>query len=148
MNAPCGPPTINNPFFIFLSEKNYIKPSDITGLSLINGTGLDRMRENSYLKAILFIFIVSLCITSLIVNVQAASWSWSKVTSPTKAFLKSVDMVSSTDGWIVGADGTIYHWQEEALDIPNDYLIIVGSVVVVVVIWFFLKKRSLKKKNL
>jgi len=66
------------------------------------------MRKFTYLKAILFIFIVSLSITSLIVNVQAASWS--KVPSPTKATLESVDMVSSTDGLAVGADGSIIRW--------------------------------------
>ncbi|MBK5134228.1 hypothetical protein JJE00_07380 [Candidatus Bathyarchaeota archaeon] len=48
-------------------------------------------------------------------------------------------MVSSTDGWIVGADGTIYHWQEEAPDFPIEYLIVIGAVAVVVVVWFFRK---------
>jgi len=66
------------------------------------------MRKISYLKAILFVFVVLLCISSFIVNVQAASWS--KVSSPTEAYLEDVDMVSSTDGWAVGADGCIIRW--------------------------------------
>ena len=59
-----------------------------------------------------------------------------------------MDMVSSTDGWIGGADGNIYRWQEENPAVPIVYPIIIGAVVVVVVVWFFLRKRSLKKKSL
>ena len=47
-------------------------------------------------------------------------------------------MISSTDGWIVGANGSVYHWQEQGSPvIPADFLlIIVGAfVVVVVVVW-------------
>ena len=33
--------------------------------------------------------------------------SWSTVTSPTTAILESVYMISSTEGWAVGHDGTI-----------------------------------------
>lgn len=79
------------------------------------------MRKSTYLKAILFVFIVSLCITSLIVNAQVAIWG--KVPSPTKSTLESVDMVSSNDGWVVGADGAIYRWQKEAPYVPIVYLV-------------------------
>jgi hypothetical protein len=68
--------------------------------------------------------------------------SWSNVANPTDAWLSCVDMVNSTDGWIVGADG-IYRWQEEVAGFPTDYLIIIIAVivVVVVVVWFFIRNR-------
>jgi len=80
------------------------------------------MRKFTCLKASLFIFVVSLCTTSLIVNAQAASWS--KVTSPTKVSLESVNMVSPTDGWAVGQRGIIIRWDGtnwNNVTSPNNY---------------------------
>jgi hypothetical protein len=68
------------------------------------------VRKISYLKAILFLFIASLCLSSLIVKGQAASWSWNKVPSPTDASVEALDMINSTDGWAVGGEGSIIHW--------------------------------------
>jgi predicted ABC-type sugar transport system permease subunit len=49
-------------------------------------------------------------------------------------------MVSSTDGWIVGADG-VYRWQENGV-FPIGYLIIIIVVfAVIVVAWFLFKKK-------
>jgi hypothetical protein len=56
------------------------------------------MKKFTCLKAILPIFIVSFCITSFIVNVQAASWNWSKVPIPNDASVVALDMVNSIDG--------------------------------------------------
>jgi hypothetical protein len=68
------------------------------------------MSNYVFLKLLPFILVVMLCMTSLMVNAHAESWSWSKVASPTEAYLQSVDMVSSTNGWTVGSDGCIIHW--------------------------------------
>jgi len=104
------------------------------------------MRKFALLKPLLFTLVVMLCITSLIVNVQAESWSWSKVASPTGEYFESVDMVSSNDGWIVGADG-IYRWQEKVAGFPTAYLIIIIAVVAVVVVWFFTRNRLAHKRT-
>ena len=68
------------------------------------------MRKFALPNSFLFILIVTLCITPLLVNVQAENWRWTKVPSPTNAYLQSVNMVNATDGWAVGFDGTIIHW--------------------------------------
>jgi photosystem II stability/assembly factor-like uncharacterized protein len=36
--------------------------------------------------------------------------TWSEVTSPTTKELRSIDMISSNNGWAIGAQGTILHW--------------------------------------
>ena len=59
-------------------------------------------------KKVFFLFVVVFCLTSLVVNVQAERWSWIKVADNVN--LQSVDMVNSTDGWAVGSEGTIVHW--------------------------------------
>ena len=59
-------------------------------------------------KIVFFLFAGVLCLTSLVVNVQAESWSWTKVADNVN--LQSVDMVNSNDGWAVGSEGTIVHW--------------------------------------
>ena len=69
------------------------------------------------------------------------------MTSPTTAWLKTVDMISSTDGWIVGADGDIYHLQEEELHLfPADFLLIIVGVAVAAIIgaasYWALRKRK------
>ena len=68
------------------------------------------MRKFSCLKAILPIFIVLLCLTALTVNVQSASWKWNKVPIPNDASVVALDMINSTDGWAVGANGSIINW--------------------------------------
>jgi hypothetical protein len=35
---------------------------------------------------------------------------WAQVTSPTGDILYSIDMITPTDGWVVGFNGTILHW--------------------------------------
>jgi len=59
-------------------------------------------------KLVFFLFAVVFCFTSLVVSAQAESWSWIKVADNVN--LQSVDMVNSTDGWAVGSQGTIVHW--------------------------------------
>jgi hypothetical protein len=104
------------------------------------------MRRTFFLNTVLFIFAGSLCTSSFIVNVQAAGWS--KVPSPTTAWLRSTHMLNSTEGWIVGADGTIYHWQEEAPDFPIEALIILNAVIIAaVIVWIFLRKRNTSKSG-
>jgi hypothetical protein len=71
------------------------------------------MRKASFLKLLPFILIVMLCMTPFIVIVRAESWSWSKVASPAGEYL-SVDIVNSNDGWAVGYDGAIIHWDGKA----------------------------------
>jgi len=66
------------------------------------------MRKDTFLKPLPLILVVVLCTTPLAVNVQAESWSWTRVAD--KVNLQSVDMVNSTDGWAVGSEGTIVHW--------------------------------------
>jgi uncharacterized membrane protein YqiK len=54
-------------------------------------------------------------------------------------------MVSSTDGWIVGADG-MYRWQE-VTGFSTDYFIIIIAVIVAVifVVLFFIRNRQHKR---
>jgi hypothetical protein len=59
-------------------------------------------------------------------------------------------MVSSTDGWIVGADG-IYHWQEEGSSYPADYVTVAVAAVLIATIiaagaLVYFKKRAVLKK--
>src|SRR4030042_3847051 len=66
------------------------------------------MRKLVFLKAILFSSIVLFCTSSLIANAQTGSFR--KVASPTSATLESVYMISPTDGWAAGFDGSIIKW--------------------------------------
>jgi len=66
------------------------------------------MRKLALLTPLLVILVVMLCVASLTVNARAENWSWTKVASNT--YLRSVDMVSATDGWAVGSEGAIIRW--------------------------------------
>ncbi len=66
------------------------------------------MRKIALIRLLLFILVIMFCLTSLLVNVQAGSWGWTKVAD--NVDLQSVDMANSTDGWIVGWEGRILHW--------------------------------------
>jgi len=61
-------------------------------------------------KPLPFILVAVLCIAPLMVSTQAENWGWRKVAIPTDAYLQSVDMVNSTDGWAVGSEGAIIRW--------------------------------------
>ena len=65
------------------------------------------MRKFIFQKLV-FLLSVVFCLTSLFVTVKAESWSWIKVADNVN--LQSVDMVNSNDGWAVGSEGTIVHW--------------------------------------
>jgi LPXTG-motif cell wall-anchored protein len=55
-------------------------------------------------------------------------------------------MVSSTDGWIVGADG-VYRWQE-VRGFPADYLvfiIVIIALVAVSLLVYFKKRKHLRE---
>lgn len=66
------------------------------------------MRSVDQLKAFPAILIVSFSLTLLIVNVQASSWT--KASIPNDVSLVALDMVNSSDGWAVGGNGTVLHW--------------------------------------
>jgi photosystem II stability/assembly factor-like uncharacterized protein len=66
------------------------------------------MKRFIFQKWVFFFFVAAFCLTSPILTVQAESWSWTKVAD--NANLQSIDMASSTDGWAVGSEGTIIHW--------------------------------------
>ena len=66
------------------------------------------MRKDAFMKSLLLILFAVLCTTPLMVNAQAENWAWVKVAN--NADLNSVGMVSSTDGWAVGSEGTIVRW--------------------------------------
>ena len=66
------------------------------------------MRNIDHMKTFLAIFIVSLCLTLFIGNVQASSWT--KVSIPNDVSIVALDMVNSSDGWAAGSNGTILHW--------------------------------------
>ena len=66
------------------------------------------MRSIDHMKAFTAIFIVSLSFTLLIGTVQASSWT--KESTPNDVLLTALDMVNSSDGWAVGSDGVIIHW--------------------------------------
>jgi hypothetical protein len=52
-------------------------------------------------------------------------------------------MVSSTDGWIMGADGTILHYSSQAPIESTTYLIIATVVVIAVAaMWLVLRKKT------
>jgi ABC-type multidrug transport system permease subunit len=53
-------------------------------------------------------------------------------------------MISATDGWIVDAEGSLFHWQEDTLGFPIGYAIIMGASVVVAAVSFFLARRKPK----
>jgi multisubunit Na+/H+ antiporter MnhC subunit len=62
-----------------------------------------------------------------------------------------VNMVSSTDGWIVGDDRSIFRWQEEIPNFFIIYAIIIGVATLVLAIWLYLRytrKRISKQKAL
>ena len=65
------------------------------------------MLRNFGLKASLLVVMVALCVGVPIVNAEGAVLNW---TSPTTAHLRSVYMVTDTNGWAVGYDGMIIHW--------------------------------------
>jgi hypothetical protein len=69
--------------------------------------------------------------------------SWRNVTSPTSEWLNSVDIFDSSEAWIVGANGTIYRWQEETSNGAITYILIISVVVIVAIVVFFLRKRSM-----
>ena len=59
------------------------------------------MSNHVFLKPLLFILVVMLCMTSLMVIVHAESWGWSKLASPTGADLQSVGY-GQLDKWMGG----------------------------------------------
>jgi hypothetical protein len=69
--------------------------------------------------------------------------SWNNVTSPTGSWLLSVDFVSSTDGWIVGADGNIFEWATQPPPFPWIPLVVIVAIVVAAAIaaYFLIRKR-------
>ena len=89
------------------------------------------MRKDAFLKPLPFILVVMLCITSLIATVRAESWSWGKVENPAGEYL-SVDMVNSNDGWAVGFDGAIIHWDGKSwnnVPSPTSYKLVSVDMV-------------------
>ncbi|PVX24147.1 MAG: hypothetical protein CW716_10735 [Candidatus Bathyarchaeum sp.] len=66
------------------------------------------MRRIAFMKSVTAFFVVSLSLTFFIGTVQASSWT--KVSIPNDVFVASLDMVNSTDGWAVGNDGCLLHW--------------------------------------
>ncbi len=66
------------------------------------------MRSIDRMKAFTAIFIVSLSLTLLFGNVKASSWT--KASIPNDVSLVALDMVNSSDGWAVGSNGTVLHW--------------------------------------
>jgi len=89
------------------------------------------MIKDAFLKTLPFILSVMLCMTSLIVTVRAESWSWSKIASPAGEYL-SVDMVNSNDGWAVGFDGAIIHWDGKSwnnVPSPTSYKLVSVDMV-------------------
>ena len=68
-----------------------------------------------YVLPILFALVVGLNSTGAalvqpIVEAGAQSLEWTVVPSPTTNHLNAVAMVSIVDGWAMGDDGTILHW--------------------------------------
>jgi hypothetical protein len=88
------------------------------------------VRKDTFMKPLLLILIVLLFITPLMANVRAENWAWTKAAN--NANLNSIDMISSTDGWIVGADG-VYRWQE-VRGFPADYLVFIIVIIVLVAV--------------
>jgi hypothetical protein len=73
------------------------------------------MRKLTFRKVVLYVFVVSFCLTSIIVNVHSASWSWSRAQGPATSanasnILRDVCMIDSIDGWAVGTEGLIIWW--------------------------------------
>ncbi|UCE95344.1 MAG: hypothetical protein JSV51_06330 [Candidatus Bathyarchaeota archaeon] len=67
-----------------------------------------------FLKASLLVMTASLCAGALIAGAKGVMVNW---TSPTTAWLRAVDMMSTDDGWAVGdgstiirRDGTGWNW--------------------------------------
>jgi hypothetical protein len=75
--------------------------------------------------------------------IQWDGTSWNNVTSPTGSWLQSVDFVSSTDGWIVGADGNIFQWTTQPPLFPWIPLVVITVIVVTaaIVAYFPIRKR-------
>ena len=65
------------------------------------------MLRNFGLKAILLVVMVALCVRVPIVNAEVEPLNW---TSQTTEHLRSVYMVTDTNGWAVGYNGTIIRW--------------------------------------
>ena len=59
------------------------------------------------LKASLLVVMVLLCVGVPTVNAEVVPLNW---TSPTSQSLHDVFMVGADDGWAVGIDGLIIHW--------------------------------------
>jgi hypothetical protein len=57
---------------------------------------------------------VNLALTHPTVDKGAQSLEWRVVTSPTIHDLRAVDMVTASEGWAVGDDGVILHWDGSA----------------------------------
>ncbi len=66
------------------------------------------MRKDAFMKPLSVVLAAVLCITPLVIKARAENWSWTKVANNSN--LKSVDMICSADGWAVGYDGAISHW--------------------------------------
>jgi photosystem II stability/assembly factor-like uncharacterized protein len=52
-------------------------------------------------------------------NVESNIGNWVIVNSPTENWMNSVDMVSVDDGWAVGGNGTILHWNGDLWSIST-----------------------------
>ncbi len=66
------------------------------------------MGKGTLMKPLSFVLGAMLCIAPFVANARAENRSWIKVASNNN--LQSISMVNSTDGWAVGGDGTIIHW--------------------------------------
>jgi len=102
------------------------------------------MLRSVVLKASLLVLMVSLCVSVPIVNAEGVGLNW---TSPTTRHLYSVFMVSASDGWAVGNDGTIIQWTgtEWIPEFPTAILMpLLISITLVAVI---LAKTASKKRR-
>jgi len=71
------------------------------------------MKKLIPIPVVLFLVILLLIVSSSITfaqNQYQIAPRWSRVNSPTAVTLRGVSMVSSSDGWAVGEQGTILHW--------------------------------------
>ncbi len=65
------------------------------------------MSTNEILNEVLLAILIMLCVAIPFVNAENIPVDW---TSPTKTSLHSIFMLSQIDGWAVGDDGVIIHW--------------------------------------
>ena len=70
------------------------------------------MRNLICWRKILPPFVVSLFLTFLILNVQASKWIITSTTidTPIDGNIRAFDFINSDDGWAVGDNGIILHW--------------------------------------